>query len=110
MNVQPLRDCIVVTKESTGETRTASGLVLVNKVEPVLTGTVLAVGSGKVADNGAVIPMEVKVGDKVVFHSSVTTEVQSDNGPVLVLREDNLLAVLTKSVNTETQSDGGCDY
>jgi len=63
MNVQPLRDCIVVTKESTGETRTASGLVLVNKVEPVLTGTVLAVGSGKVADNGAVIGASESGGD-----------------------------------------------
>ncbi len=94
MNVQPLRDCVVVTKDTDNETRTASGILLVSNVKPVLTGTVLAVGSGKVADNGAVVPLEVKVGDKVVFHSSVTTELQSDDGAVFLLREDNLLAVL----------------
>jgi chaperonin GroES len=94
MNVHPLRDFIVVSKDASTETRSPGGLVLVKVVENVVTGSVLAVGSGKVSSNGTSVPLEVAVGDKVVFNSNVATELKSDDGAVFLLREDNVLAVL----------------
>lgn len=91
--IVPLRDFIVVTKED-GPKTTASGLYMPTESEKVVSGTVLAVGSGRVASNGTVVPMEVKVGDKVAFNRNFATELKSGGETVLLLREDQLLAVL----------------
>lgn len=97
MNVKPLRDFVVVSKETVTETKTASGIVMVTHVEKVAKGTVLAVGSGLLATNGSVVPLEVQVGDQVAFNSNLATELKTDDGTtVLLLREEQLLAVIKK--------------
>ena len=93
MSVQPLRDFVVVTKDDAAKV-TASGLHVVVAEEKNVTGTVLSVGSGRVSMNGTVVPLEVHVGDKVVFNKNLATEVKDGNNTVLILREDQILCVL----------------
>ena len=93
MSVHPLRDFIIVSKEE-GPKTTASGLFLANTEEKNVTGTVIAVGTGRVSMNGTVIPLDVLVGDRVVFNKNMATEVKDGETPVLVLREDQVLCVL----------------
>lgn len=87
---QPLRDMIIVTKEEQAKT-TASGLYIAHAEDKIVEGTVLAVGSGRIASNGAIVPLEVKVGDKVVFNKNFAVEVTKDGATVLVIREEQLL-------------------
>jgi chaperonin GroES len=94
MTVQPIRDFIVVSKNSEQEERRPSGIVLVATETKNVTGTVLAVGSGRVSMNGTVVPLEVNVGDKVVFNKNTATEVKDGHETVLVLREDQVICIL----------------
>lgn len=95
MNVLPLRDFVVISKQE-AVTKTASGLFVPTTVdEKVVSGTILAVGSGRVALDGSVIPMEVKVGQLVKFNKNLATEVVHNEKTVLLIREDQLLCVLT---------------
>lgn len=94
MNLQPLADRIVV-KAIQQEERTKSGIVLPDTAkEKPQEGEVLAVGPGKVADNGSRIPMEVKVGDRVIYSKYAGTEVKIDGEEYLVLRESDVLAIV----------------
>lgn len=93
MTVQPIRDFIAVTKHDGPET-TKSGLFIAHTEEKNVTGTVLAVGSGRVTMTGAVVPLDVAVGDKVVFNKNLATEVKDGDNSVFVLREDQVLCVL----------------
>lgn len=84
--LQPLGDRVVV-KADPAEERTKSGIVLPEtaKEKPV-EGTVIAVGSGWVTDNGQKVPPEVKVGDKVIYSKYGGTEVKIDNQEYVILR------------------------
>ena len=94
MNVQPLRDSIVVTKNEE-EKRTPGGIFVPGTVEGnVANGTVVAVGSGRVTLDGTVVPLEVKVGDKVAYNASAGTESKVDGQTVRVLREDQVLYII----------------
>lgn len=94
MNVQPLRDFVVVSRDEAAKT-TAGGLfVPATAEEKISTGTVVAVGSGRVGATGATIPPEVKVGDKVAFNKSLTTEVKVGAETALLIREDQLLCII----------------
>jgi chaperonin GroES len=95
MNLRPLSDKVIVTS-STKEETTASGLVLpdtASKERPE-QGTVAAVGPGRVDDSGKIIPMSVKVGDKVVFKKYSPDEVKVDEKEYLVLSESDIIAVI----------------
>lgn len=94
MNVRPLFDRILV-KRNDEPTRTKGGLFLPEtaKEKPV-EGTVLAVGQGRVADDGKVTPLTVKVGDKVVFGKYSGTEIKVDGEDRLILREDDVLGIV----------------
>ncbi len=96
MTVQPLRDFIIVTKPVEKEETIAGGLLYrpATSEQKVLTAEVLAVGSGKVAFDGTIVPLEVKVGDKVVFNKNFATEVTAGNETVLLLREEQIFAVI----------------
>jgi chaperonin GroES len=95
MSIQPLRDFIIVEKVAETEKRSAGGIIVPGTSEAkVLTATVLAVGSGKVAFDGTVIPLEVKVGDSVVFNKNFATEVTAGSETVLLLREEQIFAVI----------------
>ena len=96
MNVLPVRDFVAVTKDDEERDRkTASGLYMPTlSEEKVITGTVVAVGSGRVTMSGAVVPLDVKVGDKVAFNKNMVTEVKVGNESSFLLREDQILCVI----------------
>lgn len=94
-SIKPLRDHIVVQAQPQ-ETMTLSGIVLptTGSQEKPQTGTVMAVGPGKVAD-GKIVPMSVSVGDTVLFSKYSPTEVKVKDQDYLILREEDVLAVLS---------------
>jgi chaperonin GroES len=92
--LKPLGDRVVIEPISKEET-TASGIVLPDTAkEKPQEGRVIAVGSGRVADNGERIALEVKEGDKVIFSKYAGTEVKIDNKELLVMRESDILAII----------------
>ncbi len=94
MNLKPLADRVVV-KVLEAEEKTASGIVLPDKAkEKPQEGEVKAVGTGKVLENGTKQEMEVKVGDKVIFSRYAGTEVKVDGEEYLILRQDDILALM----------------
>ena len=94
MKIRPLHDRIIV-KRLEEERKTASGIVIPDTAaEKPDQGEVKAVGKGKKTDDGKVIPLDVKVGDKVLFGKYSGTEVKVDGVDYLVMREDDIVAVL----------------
>ena len=94
MQIRPLHDRVIV-KRLEAETTTASGIVLPDSAgEKPDQGVVLAVGPGKRDDSGKIIPMDVKVGDTVLFgkYSGQTVKVAGEE--VLVMREEDIMGVL----------------
>ena len=94
MNIRPLHDRIVVKRLESEET-SAGGIVLPGsaKEKPML-GEIVAAGAGRVLDNGDKAALDVKVGDKVLFGKFAGTEVKLDNEDYLVMREDDVFAVV----------------
>jgi chaperonin GroES len=96
MNLRPLHDRVIV-KRLDQETKTASGLIIPDAAaEKPDHGEVLAVGNGKVADNGTVRALEVKVGDRVLFGKFAGQAVKVDGQELLVMREEDIMAVVQK--------------
>ena len=94
MNIRPLHDRVVV-KRMDEETTTAGGIVLPGSAaEKPQRGEVLAVGNGKVLDSGERKALDVKVGDQVLFGKYSGSEVKIDDDELLVMREDDIMAVL----------------
>ena len=95
MSLKPLGDRVIV-KPNEKEAMTKSGIVLPDTAsEKPQEGSVLAVGPGRVLDNGKRVEMDVKTGDKVLFAKYAGTEVKLDGEDYLVIREADLLAVVT---------------
>ena len=91
--IKPVRDFLVVTKEA-GEKKIGN-IILTGPVDDKISvGEVLAVGSGKVTANGTIVPLEVSVGDKIAFNRNFVTELKDGDTTVLVLREEQVLAVM----------------
>lgn len=93
MSVHPIRDFIVVSK-SEGPQKSPGGIIIAHTEEKNIAGTVVAVGSGRVTMNGSVVPLDVVVGDKVLFNKNLAIEVKDGDQTVLVLREDQVICVL----------------
>ncbi len=95
MNIRPLHDRVIV-KRVEEETTTAGGIVLPGSAaEKPSQGKVMAVGNGKPLDNGQVRPMDVKVGDKILFGKYAGNEVKVDGEDLIVMREEDIMAVLS---------------
>lgn len=96
MNIKPLGERIVI-KVLESEEKTKSGIVLPDtaKEKPQM-GKVLAVGSGKLLDNGQRAPMDVKANDKVLFAKYAGTEVKLDGEEYMVLKESDILAIIAE--------------
>ncbi len=93
MNIRPLQDRVVV-KRMPEETTSAGGIVIPDSAtEKPSRGEVLAVGNGKVNNNGDVRPLDVKAGDQVLFGKYAGTEVKVDGEEVLIMREEDILGV-----------------
>ncbi len=94
MSIRPLHDRVIV-KRVEEETTSAGGIVLPGSAaEKPSQGNVIAIGSGKPLDNGQVRPLDVKVGDKVLFGKYAGSEVKVDGEDLVVLREDDIVAIL----------------
>lgn len=95
LKLRPLHDRVVV-KRMEKETTSAGGIVLPGSAsEAPQAGEVLAVGNGKITDSGEVRAMDVKVGDKVYFSNYAGTTVKVDGEELLIMREDDILAILS---------------
>ena len=94
MKIRPLQDRIVL-KRVAQEEKTKGGIIIPDaaKEKPV-EGEVVAVGNGKVLKNGKVQPLDVKVGDRVLFGKYSGTEIKLDGEEHVLLREDDVLAVI----------------
>jgi chaperonin GroES len=94
MRVEPLGDRIVV-KRLEAEAQTAGGIVLPDSAqEKPQSGKILAVGAGKVLDNGSRAKMQVSEGDRVLFSSYAGTEIEVDGVDLLIMSESDVLAVM----------------
>jgi len=94
MKIRPLQDRILI-KRLEGETKTAGGIIIPdNAKEKPLEGEVVAVGNGKVLEDGKLSKPDVKVGDKVLFGKYAGSEVKLDGAEHLILKEDDLLGVI----------------
>ena len=94
MNIKPLADRVVI-KPAPAEERTKGGLILPDtaKEKPVV-GSVVAVGPGKVTDDGKKVAPEVKVGDKVLYGKYSGTEVNVEGEDYLIMREADIFAIV----------------
>lgn len=96
MNLRPLHDRVII-KRLEAETKSAGGIVIPDSAtEKPIKGEVIAVGKGKHLENGEVRPLDLKVGDKVLFGKYSGTEVKVEGEELLVMREEDVMAVLEK--------------
>ena len=97
MNLKPLGDRVVV-KPSEKEEKTKSGILLPDTAkEKPQEGTVEAVGTGRILDNGTKVPMELKVGDKVLYAKYAGNEFKHDEIEYLIVSEKDVLAVVSSN-------------
>ena len=94
MKIRPLHDRVVVKRME--EERTSAGGIVIpdSATEKPSRGEVLAVGNGKVSENGNVRPLDVKAGDQVLFGKYAGTEIKVEGDEVLIMREDDILGVI----------------
>ena len=96
MKIRPLHDRIIM-KRIPEEEKTKGGIIIPDTAkEKPIEGEVLAVGNGKVLEDGKVRPLDIKAGDRVLFGKYSGTEVKVDGEDRLILREDDILGVLEK--------------
>jgi chaperonin GroES len=94
MKIRPLHDRLIV-KRLEEERKTASGIVIPDTAaEKPVQGKIVAVGKGKILEDGQVRPLDVKVGDKILFGKYSGTEVKVDGEDLLVMREEDVMAVI----------------
>jgi chaperonin GroES len=94
MKIKPLQDRILV-KRFAEEGKTKGGIIIPDTAkEKPIEGEVVAIGGGKVGDDGKRIPLEVKVGDKILFGKYGGTEVKVGGDEFLIMREDDVLGVI----------------
>ncbi len=94
MKIRPLHDRIVVERLEEKEVKKGSIIIPDTAKEKPQEGKVLAVGNGKVSDDGKKIPLDVKAGDKILFGKYSGSEVKIDDKEYLIMREEDVLAIL----------------
>ena len=94
MKVRPLHDRMLVRRIEEKETARGGIIIPDTAKEKPMQGKVLAVGNGRVLDSGKKVPLAVKVGDRILFGKYSGTEIKIDGEDVLVVREDEVLAVM----------------
>ena len=94
MNIRPLHDRVIVKRME--EERTSPGGIVIpdSATEKPIRGEITAIGTGKILDDGTVRALDVKVGDEVLFGKYSGTEVKVDGDDLLVLREEDIMAVV----------------
>jgi chaperonin GroES len=96
MKIRPLQDRVIV-KRVEEEEKTKGGIIIPDTAkEKPMEGKVIAVGKGKVLEDGKIHPLDVKAGDRVLFGKYSGTEVKIDGEEHLIMREDDILGVIEK--------------
>ena len=96
MNIRPLHDRVIV-KRKDAENKTSSGIIIPDTAkEKPQEGKVVAVGKGKVNEDGKITPLDVKVNDRVLFGKYSGTEINIDGEEHLIMREDDILGIIEK--------------
>jgi chaperonin GroES len=94
MNIRPLHDRVIL-KRMEEETTSPGGIVIPDSAaEKPIRGKIIAIGTGKRLDSGEIVPMDVKVGDNVLFGKYSGTEVKVDGEDLLVMREEDIVGVI----------------
>jgi chaperonin GroES len=105
-NIRPLQDRVIV-KRVKEEEKTKGGIIIPDTAkEKPIEGEVIAVGNGKVQEDGKVRPLDVKVGDRVLFGKYSGTEVKLDGEEHLILREDDILGIIEKLTARRPEDEG----
>jgi chaperonin GroES len=96
MSIRPLHDRVIVKR--TEEERTSPGGIVIpdSAAEKPSKGKIIAIGNGKLLDSGKLRPLDLKVGDEVLFGKYSGTEIKIDGDDLLVMREDDIMAVIEK--------------
>jgi chaperonin GroES len=94
MKIRPLQDRVLVQRVQEEE-RTKGGIIIPDTAkEKPQEGKVVAVGKGKVGDDGKLIPLDVKAGDKILFGKYSGSEIKLDGEDYLIMREEDILGIL----------------
>ena len=94
MKIRPLHDRVIVKREDE-ERKSPGGIVIPDTAaEKPIRGKIVAVGKGKILENGNVRPLDLKVGDKILFGKYGGTEVKVDGDELLVMREEDVMGVI----------------
>ena len=94
MDVRPLHDRIIVRRDEQGEQQSGGIIIPDTAKEKPQRGTVIAAGSGSVKDGGTGVPLDVKAGDVILFGKYTSQEIKLDGEEYLIMREDEVLAVI----------------
>jgi chaperonin GroES len=102
MDVRPLHDRIIVRRLIEGEQKSGTIIIPDSAKEKPQRGEVIAAGNGKVKDDGKRVPLDVKAGDLILFGKYTSQEVKLDGEEYLIMREDEVLAVIDGGVTAKT--------
>ena len=97
MTVRPLHDRVLIKRIEEGETVKGGIIIPDSAKEKSQEGEVVAVGAGKMLENGTIAALEVKNGDRILFGKYSGTEIKVDNQDYLILREDEIIGILTRA-------------
>jgi len=104
MDIRPLHDRLIVRRLEEGEQHVGGIIIPDTAKEKPQRGTVIAAGNGKVNDDGTRVPLDVKAGDGILFGKYTSPEVKLNGEEYLIMREDEVLAVIGGGGTTKTQS------
>ena len=95
MKIRPLHDRVLLKRLESADKKTAGGIIIPDTAkEKPQEGEIIAVGPGKVTDDGRVQPMNVKAGDRVLFGKYAGTDVKMEDQEYIIMREDDILGIL----------------
>ena len=94
MDIRPLHDRLIVRRLEEGEQKIGGIIIPDSAKEKPQQGRVIAAGNGKVSDDGTRVPLDVKAGDLILFGKYTSSEVKLDGEEFLIMREDEVLAVI----------------
>ena len=103
MKVRPLHDRVIIKRVEEQETVRGGIIIPDSAKEKPQEGEVVAAGTGKRLENGQIIPLEVKAGDRVLFGKYSGTEIKLDGEELLILREDEILGIIATTGATATK-------
>ena len=103
MKVRPLHDRVIIKRVEEQETVRGGIIIPDTAKEKPQEGEVVAAGTGKRLENGQIIPLEVKAGDRVLFGKYSGTEIKLDGEELLILREEEILGIIAPSASTKSK-------